>query len=45
MMAARKKPANEKEPATKAGMKKDMTKDKKAMASMGKGKMPPWIGN
>ena len=42
MMAARKKPAMEKEPATKAGMKKDMTKDKKAM---GKGKMPPWIGN
>ena len=35
-MAASKKPVMEKEPTTKAGMKKDMTKDKKAMASMGK---------
>jgi len=41
MMAARKKPMMEKEPTTKAGMKKDMAKDKKAMASMPMGKMGP----
>jgi len=37
MMAAKKKPMMENEPATKAGMKKDMAKDKKEMASMSKG--------
>ena len=42
VMAAKKKPMMEKEPTTKAGMKKDMAKDKKAMASMPKGKMPPF---
>ena len=36
MMAVKKKPMMEKEPTTKAGMKKDMAKDAVTMKSMGK---------